>query len=391
MPKLTRKKAKGKKPHPDFPLFRHSRGHWAKKVRGKTHYFGKVVDDLDGQKALAKWLDDKDALLAGRTPRAGRDGLELGDLCNAFATSKRLQMEAGELTDRSYALLYATCARLVDAFGRDRLVDDLVADDFERLRSSIAKAWGPVALGNEIQRVRGVFKYGYEAGLIDKAVRFGPGFKKPSAKTMRVNRAKRGLRMFEREELLAVLDSATVNLKAMLLLACNAALGNTEIALLPIKAVNLKTGWLTYPREKTGVPRRVPLWPETVEAIREAIQHRHNPTDEADAKLLFIGPRGENYIGGHRGWRVHQELARVLVKAKVTRKGLSFYCVRHGFQTVAEGAKDLSAVQSIMGHAPRADDMSAAYRERVDDDRLRAVVDHVRKWVWPVAEKTKEK
>ena len=62
-------------------------------------------------------------------------------------------------------------------------------------------------LSNEIQRVRSIFKFGYEAGILDKPVRFGPGFKKPSAKVIRQNRAKAGLRMFEREELLALLEA----------------------------------------------------------------------------------------------------------------------------------------------------------------------------------------
>ncbi len=73
------------------------------------------------------------------------------------------------------------------------------------------------------------------------------------------------------------------------------------------------------------------------------------------------------------------------------RPGLGFYALRHTFQTVAEGARDLAAVQSIMGHAAAANDMSAVYRERVDDERLLAVTQHVRKWLLPVAATTKTK
>jgi hypothetical protein len=39
---------------------------------------------------------------------------------------------------------------------------DLGAEDFEKLRSHIAKQWGPVALGNEVNQVRIVFKYGFD-------------------------------------------------------------------------------------------------------------------------------------------------------------------------------------------------------------------------------------
>ena len=240
--------------------------------------------------------------------------------------------------------------------------------------------WGPIAVANEIQMTRSVFRFGYDAGLIDKPVRFGPMFRKPSAKTIRQARAANGPRMFTPEEIHLALDHAGTNMRAMLLLAVNAGLGNTDLALMPVSAVDVETGWLNYPRAKTAIPRRIPLWCETVKAIRAVLATRPEPKSPADGELLFIGPRGESYVGKHRGYRVTAEWQRVADKAGI--KGRTFYDARRTFQTVGEGARDLVAVQSIMGHAPASGDMSAIYRQRVDHARLQTVVDHVPRWLW---------
>jgi integrase len=228
--------------------------------------------------------------------------------------------------------------------------------------------------------VRSIFKYGFDAGLLDKPIRFGPDFKKPSAKVLRQNRAKAGPRMFEREELLALLDKAGPNMRAMILLGINCGMGNADVAGLTFSAANLKTGWLTYPRPKTGIERRIPLWPETAEAIKAAIKARRESKDTAEKNLVFVGTRGESYLATN-GYRVAGEFARTLDATKIKPKR-GFYSINHTFQTVAEGARDLSAVQAIMGHAASGSDMSARYRERVDDARLVAVTEHVRKWLF---------
>jgi integrase len=58
----------------------------------------------------------------------------------------------------------------------------------------------------------------------------------------------------------------------------------------------------------------------------------------------------------------------------------NFYTLRHTFRTVADEAKDQPAADFIMGH--EVPHMSSVYRETISDDRLRAVADHVRAWLF---------
>lgn len=57
-------------------------------VRGKLHCFTKKADDPNGEAVLLQWLDQKDDLLAGRTPRATGSALGVTDLLNHFLTHK---------------------------------------------------------------------------------------------------------------------------------------------------------------------------------------------------------------------------------------------------------------------------------------------------------------
>ncbi|MDZ4685009.1 MAG: hypothetical protein SH850_07955 [Planctomycetaceae bacterium] len=410
---------KPKKPRADFPLFPHASGRWAKKVRGRFAYFGKVADDPKGVKALAQWLEQRDELLAGQTPRVKGPGLTVRDLCNRFLTAKRTLIDSDELSRRTFTGYMQSTDKLIAAFGKHRLVTDLASDDFERLRADLAEGVGPVSLRNDVRMIRMVFKYGYDAGLIDKPIRFGPHFRIPPKRLLRQARQAAGKRMFEADELRSIIDAAGQPLKAMTLLAINCGCGNTDVANLPLTAVDLDAGWLDYPRPKTAVERRVPLWPETVAAMREALENRPRSTDGnplcfltkyrqcwvrvSDTGSIVDGVAGEF---GKLLKRPRCPQCGVIAPAKrgekparcascqwtptdpsewqtLHRNGLNFYAVRHTFQTIAEESRDLPAVRYIMGHADQS--MSAEYRERFSDDRLLDVVGAVHCWLWPEA------
>jgi integrase len=271
---------------------------------------------------------------------------------------------------------------LVSRFGKSRLADDLRPDDFAALRKYLAKSVGPVRLGNTIQRVRSVFKHAFDAELLDRPLRFGPGFKRPSKKVLRIHRAEGGRKLFTAEEVRRLIDAAGVPMRAMFLLAINAGMGNSDCGNLPLSAVDLEAGWIDYPRPKTGMPRRCPLWAETVAALREALAKRPTPKRSEDAGLVFITKRGLSWAKDTRDNPLSKETAKLLKELHINgRKGLGFYTLRHVFRTVADESKDQPAVDFIMGH--EVPHMSAVYRETISDARLQAVAEHVRRWLFP--------
>ncbi len=241
-----------------------------------------------------------------------------------------------------------------------------------------------MSLGNEIQRIRVLFKYAYDQGLIDKPVRYGQTFRRPSRKIVRQSRHSKGPRLFKRGELRAVLEAASPQLRAMILLGINCGLGNSDIGNLPLAALDLDRGWLRYPRPKTGIDRRCPLWPETIQALRNMLAERATPRETSGSSLAFLTKYGRGWAHNSRtsASALSAEMGKLLKALKIKRPGLNFYALRHTFETIAGDSGDQVATSYIMGHAPSGSDMSSVYREKVFNHRLYAVAKHVRRWLY---------
>jgi integrase len=367
--------SKPTKPYPEYPLTAHPAGYWCKKIRGKLHYFGKW-DDADG--ALKKYLREKDALHAGKEPRPDADALTVKDLANQFLNAKQALVDAGELSPLTWADYKRVAVELVKHMGKTRIVTDLDPQDFAGLRKKMAKKWGPHRLKKSVQYVRSMFKHAYESGLLDRPMRFGPEFKRPSTKTMRLHRAEQGLKLFTAEEIHRMLDAAGMPFKAMLLLGINCGFGNADCGNLPMSGVDLEQAIIDFPRPKTGILRRCALWPETIEAIKEAIAHRPHPKDP-DSELVFMTKYGNSWAKDIADSPITKEMRKLLDSLGIDGRR-NFYTLRHTFRTVADEARDQPAVDHVMGH--ESPHMSSVYRERISDERLRAVTDYVRAWLF---------
>ena len=421
----NRKPRKPDKPYKDFPLTAHPCGLWCKKIRarvgGKTLdsqmvYFGSWRTDPKGTRALEQWLNDKDDLLAGRVPRSrAADGVPvLRDLINRFLTAKTLMLSAndqeqckkflkkksgtveleavapsgepsrakgkGELSIHTWNSYRERSEDLIEAFGATRLLTDILPEDFDQLRAKWAAKWGPVRLGAEINRSRVIFNYAWKVRMIPEPMNFGENFKRPSKKVMRRNREEQGPKMYEAEELRRMIDAAAQPMKAMLLLAINAGLGNNDIGQLPLKALDLTGGWLNYPRPKTEVKRRVPLWPETTAALQEWLAMRPtNAKSEEHAALVFLTFRGNGWTKDLKDRPITKETRKLLDKLGISGNR-NFYAIRHTTETIGGESRDQVAVNAVMGHDDGS--MASVYRERISDERLRAVTDLVRHWLF---------
>ncbi len=88
-----------------FPLYAHASGKWAKKIQGKVEYFGSW-DDPEG--AITAYL--------AKYPPAP-EKLSLSQGIDRFLESKRLAVEAKELSPRSLLEYQRTCYKLGSCLG----------------------------------------------------------------------------------------------------------------------------------------------------------------------------------------------------------------------------------------------------------------------------------
>jgi integrase len=245
-----------------------------------------------------------------------------------------------------------------------------------------------------------MFKWGREYYRVLPA--YGGMFSAPAKSSVRKERKE--FRPFTRAELRKLLDTAPPVVKCFVLLGLNCGFGATDCSRLPVSAVDFQKKMIHFPRGKTGVERRCPLWPETIKAL-QAYQRPNTMLPE----LFFVTRFGRPYVSELRGTNdagelvrssradsVYQEfaLAQMVAAGKVKnryariRDGLKgfkprgFYVLRHMFRSIAEETGKVNAIRVIMGHAQKGMDEYYLHLKMTKYRDLKVVTERVRRWVF---------
>lgn len=384
----TKPKQKPNKPYPSFPLTPHATGKWCKKVRGRLHYFGTWGDP---EAAKAEYLAVAADIHEGREPGTSgtpKGGYILDKVVNAFIDDKWEAKERGAITEASYRKYPHALAKFVDILGKQRSVDGISPQTWGTLRKKLGKDISSLSLIREMTCIKACMAWAWENGYMKEPARYGSMFDKPSkAETRRERHQKdqeHGKPVLTPEDARRLLEASSGQLKAMILLGLNGGYGNEDCSVL--RWDDIKGDTVDQARHKSGIPRCVTLWPETLAELAAV---------EKSDDLVFITRWGNQW---HPTDAIGQEFDKLLVKVglkeyekrivkvgdeeiekdgKVIKgRGLGFYCLRRTFATIADECGDEHAKRRIMGQSFPG--MNDSYVKRIAPARIKAVTDSVR-------------
>lgn len=380
---------------PTHRLTRHSKG-WVKKIRGKVVWIcslaqapaGADADAIYEKRMAELWSEPMPAF-----PRCG-ERMALRDIADEFRSYKQRATIAG----RSLREYEEAIQDFLSIIGSSRLPGDLMPADFAKVRQAWAKRFGPHRLRKFIMLAKAMFNWAARRPLQIPLPDYGDEFRVPSKREFRLSakasREAHGSKFFTPEEIRTLIGMASSALQAMILLAINGGLGNTDLASLPVGVVDLGSGWLDYARAKTGVDRRIPLWPETIKALAAEAEKRARwqasrvkrgrPKRDGTDHLFFLTRMGLPFIierttesgGVVRKDQISQRFEALCRKCGLARKGRGFYSLRRTFRTMADEFGDARAAALMMGH--EVDDVSSVYVLHVSDERLLALSNRIR-------------
>lgn len=351
-----------------FPLNPRADGRFQKRIDGTLHYF-----TGNRAEAIAQYNAVKDDLYAGRVPKIAAElihKVKVKDIANRCLRQKERDRDAGRISEGWYKKFAAALARFLAyrisgvRFSR-RLWHNVGPEDFGEYARYLHGKLGVHAFNRERSCIAAMFNMAFDYGWMDKPMRLGKAFaKRPAADA----RATRKDWLLTPAAIAALYRAAPVQLRAMILLGLNGGFGPGDCAGLPMDKSYIEQARIRFRRPKNHIPRDMPIWPETIKAIRAVIAHRQ------DDLLVFRTKYGNPWTANS----IAHEFAKLCKNSLVSLpKGVGLNSCRHTFATFANELQDRDAYKRLMGRKI-ADGIDETYVDAIFLPRLKRVVNHVR-------------
>lgn len=370
----NRKKYPTAKPFKGFPLTPRSDGRFTKMIRGVPQYYGKHGD---WQAALDEYHATAPAVTHGRiVPSAPNPTVTVRQIANRYLQEREADVTHGTLQAKSWEDYRSTLNRFVKFIGASTPARELGPEHFTRFAAHLRKTLGAYAFNRSRALILAWLRHAAAAEWVKPAINVGVGFKPVPAGKMRGDRK---VRLFEPAQIKRLLKLAGPQMRTMILLGLNGGFGSTDCARLTREHIDLNMGVIRYRRNKTNIARTVPLWPETLKALRKVLALR------PDDALVFRTKAGSPWVRTRRSKRngrnvtvdaIPQRFGKIMDDAKIDMPGVGFYALRHTFATYANEVRDSDARRHIMGR--RLPDLDDVYIEYLFLPRLKVLTDHVR-------------
>lgn len=358
-------------------------GQWSKKFRGRRYYFGPWRDP---EGALRRWRQQWPRITTGlpidadsviNTPSSVTT---VQQMCTAYLEAKQLKVDMGELspvTLRKYTIYATVVAR---ALGRWTIVSTLKPIRIMSLLSVI-KDHSVHYRSDFIIFTRSLFKWAVDMEIVPP-IKLPRDFRPPSKRIKRAYKEqtrRKPIEAWQVRRLLAACSSpelavqnSGINgrvLAAAIYLGINGGYGPADLAEIHVDHIDFDNALIKHLRPKTAMWRQVPLWPETVRALKRAMR----PGEDR----IFVGSKGLPLVHDHT--HVLGNWFKTLLKvAGMKDTGMRFYDLRRTFATVAAVSADKDARKLMMGHS--LGEVHDDYVLRFPRQRLDSVSQTVRWW-----------
>jgi integrase len=338
-------KSKRKTRSDKSPLTLHPTGQYCKKIKGKLHYFGS-----DKRQALERYYEQAAYLHTGEgvRPESTGESISVKTLCNLYLDHQESRVPIAEVTlPRVYEqiLILRSFAKFI---GSHRPVSEISTLDLQGYRRKLVKdSKSPNTINSHI----GIIKAMYNWALDNEVINSTPKLRAVKSITV----PKQDKPTFTASQVQTLLQNATPQMKAMIWLGLNCGFGCTDCGKLEWKDLDLRNSRVKLARNKTGIERNLPLWPETMQALKEL---------PISGKLVFYTRIGTPWVtakksvgnNGKEKYRttnnVSREFSKLLKRTDTKmQKGVGFYTLRRTAATLTARSGDPFAVQRLLGHA----------------------------------------